>query len=113
MSGGQYPEEKDPACKNWHRRPESFSLLKRRHNYLRKGTTMKRFVTVFLLAALGVFAIGCDSKKGTTENTTKTTVTKTENGKVVDKTETTTTDTVKTPPTAAPGAGGKSNDATK
>jgi hypothetical protein len=74
---------------------------------------MKRFLAVLLIAALGAFAIGCDTKKGMTENTTKTTVTQTKDGKVVDKTETTTTDTMKTPPAAAPGAGGNTNDATK
>jgi len=49
---------------------------------------MKSFLTLFLISALGVFIIGCESNKGTTENTTKTTVTQTKDGKVTGKTET-------------------------
>ena len=71
---------------------------------------MKSFLALFLIAAIGVFTIGCDTKKGTTENTTKTTVTETKDGKVTGKSETTTTDTLKTVPPATPGADAKTTE---
>ena len=69
---------------------------------MRKGIAMKRFLVLFLIAALGVFTIGCETKKGTTETKTETRTTETKDGKVTGSTDTTTTDTTKTPPLAAP-----------
>jgi len=46
---------------------------------------MKRFLAFVLIAALGVFAIGCETKKGTTENKTQTTTTQTKDGKMTAK----------------------------
>ena len=54
---------------------------------MRKGITMKRFLALVLIAALGVFTIGCETKKGTTENKTKTTTTQTKDGKVTGETD--------------------------
>ena len=55
---------------------------------------MKRFPAFVLISALGVFTIGCDSQKGTTENKTVTTTTQTKDGKTTG--ETTTTNDTKT-----------------
>ena len=52
---------------------------------------MNRVLTLALLAALGVFTIGCESKDST-EYKTQTTTTQTEDGKVTGATETTTTE---------------------
>ena len=71
---------------------------------------MKSFLTLFLIAALGVFTLGCETDKGKTENTTKTTTTRAEDGKVTDKTETTITDTTKTTPSATPGVPDKTTE---
>jgi hypothetical protein len=68
---------------------------------------VKSLIALLLIAGLGVCTIGCDMKKGTTENTTKVTVTETKDGKVTGKTETTTTDTSKTTPSGTPGVPGK------
>ena len=68
---------------------------------------MKSLIALLLIAALGVFTFGCDMKKGTTENSTRTTVTETKDGKVTGKMETTTTDTSKTTPSGTPGVPGK------
>ena len=57
---------------------------------------MKCFLAFVLISALGVFTIGCDSQKGTTENKTVTTTTQSKDGKTV--TETTTTNDTKTKP---------------
>ena len=43
---------------------------------------MKRFLAFVLIAALGIFTIGCESKKGTTEKKTETTTTQTKDGKI-------------------------------
>ena len=59
---------------------------------------MKSFDYRCSIAALGVFTIGCENKKGTTENKTKTTITETKDGKVTDESTTTTTDKTKTIP---------------
>jgi hypothetical protein len=71
---------------------------------------MKRFLTLALVAALGTFAIGCDTKKGTEEYKTQTTVTQTKDGKVTGETKTTTTDTTKTVRPTTPGAGGTTTE---
>jgi hypothetical protein len=64
---------------------------------------MKSFLALILIAAIGVFTIGCEAKKGTTENKTQTTTTQTKDGKMTGETTTTTTDTTKTTPPAHPG----------
>ena len=50
---------------------------------------MKRFLAFVLIAALGVFTIGCESKKGTTQNKTETKTTQTKDGKTTGETTTT------------------------
>jgi len=67
---------------------------------------MTRFLALVLIAALGVFTIGCENKEGTTEYKTQTTTTQTEDGKVTGETETTTTDTTRTTPAVTPDPGG-------
>ena len=52
---------------------------------------MKRFLAFVLIAALGVFTIGCENQKGTTENKTETTTTQTKDGKTTGETTNTTT----------------------
>ena len=71
---------------------------------------MQRFLALVVIGALGVFAIGCESKKGTTENKIETKTTQTKDGKITGETKTTTTDTTKTTPPAAPGAGAKTTE---
>lgn len=71
---------------------------------------MKSFLALLLIAALGVFTIGCESKKGTDEFKTKTTTTQTKDGKVTGEKTTTTTDTTKTTRPAKPGAGGTTTE---
>ena len=61
---------------------------------------MKCFLACVLIAALGVFTIGCESKKGTTEYKTETKATQTEEGKTTGEVKTSTTDTTKTTPVA-------------
>ena len=73
-----------------------------------KGIEMKSFLALVLISALGVFTIGCDSQKGTTENKTVTTTTQSKDGKTAS--ETTTNDT-KTKTTTPP-AGGKATEKT-
>ena len=73
---------------------------------------MKRFVAFVLLAALGVFTLGCESKKGTTESKTETTITQTKDGKTTGEAKFTTTDTTKTSPPLTPGAGGTTTERT-
>ena len=92
---------------------------------------MKRFLAVVVIAALGVFAIGCDNQKGTTENKTETTTTQSKDGKMTgettNSTETTTTqakdgkvtsetttstETMKTTPPVTPTAGSKTTEKT-
>ena len=57
---------------------------------------MKRFLAFVLIAALGVFTIGCETKKGTTEKKTQTTTTQMKDGKTTDETTTTQTKNGKT-----------------
>ena len=71
---------------------------------------MKGFLAFVVIAALGVFAIGCETKKGTTENKTQTTTTQTKDGKMTGETKTTTTDTTNTAPPATPDAGRKTTE---
>ena len=68
---------------------------------------MKSFLAFVVIAALGVFAIGCESQKGTTENKTETTTTQTKDGKMMGE-MTTSTDTK----TATPSAGGMTTEKT-
>jgi hypothetical protein len=65
---------------------------------------MKRFPAWVLIAALGVWTIGCESQKGTTENKTETKTTQTKDGKTTGET-TTTVDTKTTTTPATPGGG--------
>jgi hypothetical protein len=91
-------------------RQERFLLVKgRRQPFLKKGIEMKRFLALVLIAALGMFTIGCESKKGTTENKTQTTTTQTKDGKITD--EATTSTDVKTK-TTTPAAGGMTTERT-
>jgi hypothetical protein len=69
---------------------------------------MKRFLAFALIAALGVFTIGCE-KKSTTQDKIQTTTTQTKDGKVVG--ETTTTNETKTKATT-PAAGGMTTEKT-
>jgi hypothetical protein len=57
---------------------------------------MKRFLAFALIAALGVFTIGCDSMTGTTQNKTETKTTQTKDGKTTGET-TNSTETKSTP----------------
>ncbi len=60
---------------------------------------MKRFLTFVLIAALGTFAIGCNSNKGTTQKKSETTTTHTEDGRVTgETTHSTEVKTQATPP---------------
>ena len=70
---------------------------------------MTRFLACVLISALGVFTIGCDSNKSTTQDKTETKTTQTKDGKVVG--ETTTTNETKTK-TATPAAGGTTTEKT-
>jgi len=94
--------------RNWLQRP---SVTLDNVKSLRKGITMNRVLTFALLAALGVFTIGCESKDST-EYKTKTTTTQTEDGRVTGETETTTTDTTVTTPAVTPDAGGTTTERT-
>ena len=47
---------------------------------------MKRFLASVLIAALGVWTIGCENQKDTTENKTETTTTQTKDGKTTGET---------------------------
>ena len=49
---------------------------------------MKCFLALVLIATLGVFTIGCETNKGTTENKTQTTTTQRKDGKTTDETTT-------------------------
>jgi len=70
-------------------RRERFPLVTRRYQHFREGIEMKSFLAFVLISALGVFIIGCDSQKGTTDDRTQTTTTQTKDGKVVGETTTT------------------------
>jgi hypothetical protein len=70
---------------------------------------MKRFLAFVMIAAMGVFTIGCDSTKSTSQDKIETTTTQTKDGKVVG--ETTTTNETKTK-TATPPAGGTTTEKT-
>ena len=72
---------------------------------------MNRVLTFALLAALGLFTIGCE-KKDSTEYKTQTTTTQTEDGKVTGTTETTKTDTTETTHPKTPDAGGTTTERT-
>jgi hypothetical protein len=66
---------------------------------------MKRFLALVLIAGLGVFTIGCENQKGTTENKTQTKNSQAKDGKMTGET-TTTVDTKTTTTPAAPDGGG-------
>ena len=89
---------------------------------------MKRLLPFVVVAALGVFAIGCENQKGTTENKTETTTTQSKDGKMTGETvnstdtkttqakdgkmtseTTTSTDTTKTALPVTPTAGSKTS----
>ena len=70
---------------------------------------MKRIPAFVLISALGVFTIGCDTNKSTTQDKIETTTTQTKDGKIVG--ETTTTNETKTKTTTPP-AGGKATEKT-
>ena len=60
---------------------------------------MSRFLAFALIAALGVFTIGCDNQKSATENKTETKVSQTRDGKTAERTTTVDTKTTATPAT--------------
>ena len=72
---------------------------------------MKWFLASVLIAALGVFTIGCESKTGTTEKKTETKTSQTKDGKTTGET-TTTVDTKTTTNPATPAAGGTTTEKT-
>jgi hypothetical protein len=72
---------------------------------------MKRFPAFVLIAALGVFIIGCEGQKGTTENKTETTSSQTKDGKMTGE-RTTTVDTKTTTTPATTDGGGMSTEKT-
>ena len=79
-----------------------------------KGIAMKCFLTMFLIAALGVFTIGCENKKGTTENKTTTTTTQTKDGNITgEATNATETKTKSTEPAAGGMTTEKTTETTK
>jgi len=66
---------------------------------------MTRLLALVLIGALGVFTVGCESQKGTTENKTETTTSQSKDGKMTGET-TTTVDTKTTTSPATPDDGG-------
>ena len=89
---------------------------------------MKRLLPFVVVAALGVFAIGCENQKGTTENKTETTTTQSKDGKMTGETvnstdtkttqakdgkmtseTTTSTESMKITPPVTPTAGSKTS----
>ena len=70
---------------------------------------MKCFLALVLIATLGVFAIGCDSTKSTTQDKVQTTTTQTRDGKVVGETTDSTETKTKT---TTPAAGGMTTEKT-
>ena len=70
---------------------------------------MKGFLAFVVIAALGLFTIGCDCMTCTTQDKTETKTTQTRDGKVVG--ETTTTNETKTKATT-PAAGGMTTEKT-
>ena len=62
---------------------------------------MTRLLALVLMAALGVFTVGCESQQGTTENKTETKTSQSKDGKMTGET-TTTVDTKTTTSPAAP-----------
>jgi hypothetical protein len=70
---------------------------------------MRCFLAFVLISALGVFTIGCDTNKSTTQDKIETKTTQTKDGKVVG--ETTTTNETKTKATT-PAAGGTTTEKT-
>ena len=74
-----------------------------------KGTEMKCFLAFVVIATLGVFTIGCDSTKSTTQDKVQTTTTQTRDGKVVGETTNSTETKTKT---TTPAAGGMTTEKT-
>ena len=66
---------------------------------------MKRFLASVLIAAMGVLTIGCEGKKGTTDNKTETTTTQTKDGKTVGETTNTVERKTTTTPVTPDGSG--------
>jgi hypothetical protein len=60
---------------------------------------MKGFLALLLISALGVFTIGCETKKDTIENKTETKVSQTKDGKTAERTTTVDTKTTAIPAT--------------
>jgi hypothetical protein len=77
---------------------ERFLLAKGKPPLIRKGIEMKCFLTLVLIAALGVFTIGCGSQNDTTEKKTETKTTQTKDGKITGETKTSTDTKTTTPP---------------
>ena len=90
---------------------ECFLLVKGESPHITKDIEMKSFLAFVLILALGVFTIGCDSQKGTTENKTVTTTSQTKDGKTTGET-TNTVDTKTTTTPATPGGGGTATEQT-
>ena len=96
-SMGQEPRDSE-ACRAG---PKGGGLCRGcRSPFFREGIEMKRFLAFVLIAALGVFTIGCESDKGTTKNKTEIKTTQTKDGKTTGETISTETKTKTTPPAA-------------
>lgn len=77
--------------------PQEWSLpVNKRFCLLRKGIEMKRFLACVVIAALGMFTIGCDGINKTTQDKIETKTTQTKDGKVMGETTNTTETTTKT-----------------
>ena len=70
---------------------------------------MKRYLAFVVIAALGLFIIGCDGMTGTTQDKIQTTTTQTKDGKVVGETTNSTETKTKT---TTPAAGGMTTEKT-
>jgi hypothetical protein len=70
---------------------------------------MKRFLAFALIAALGLFAIGCDSSKRTTQDKIETKTTQTKDGKITGEVTNSTETKTKT---TTPAAGGMTSEKT-
>jgi hypothetical protein len=73
---------------------------------------MTRFLALVLVAALGVFTIGCEAQQGTSENKTETKTTQTKDGKATGETTTTVDTKTTTNPATPDGGGGTTTETT-
>jgi hypothetical protein len=66
---------------------------------------MKRYLAFALIAALGVWTVGCESQQGRTVNKTETTTSQTKDGVTTGETSTVVETTTTTTPPAPDGSG--------